>query len=312
MYRNFKDIVTGPDRPRFSASEGPIFVEIGFGNGEFLQRLSASNDNSLAVGIEVSRWCVSKAVKRALANGSENIRLLCGDARYLLRYAFERESVTCVFMNFPCPWPKRRHSGRRVSRGGFAELLASVLTPGGSFTLVTDVDWYAAETRDIFDRHAAFDAGPVEQSDGREAETKYGRKWTAMGRDIYTFRAAKTGNAYPATGAADEMGVDDMNITDISSDKKMKNLLERTSELKGDVIEGGRYKVIFREVFSDGTKEALVRTISVDEGFEQHYYLKISQNGGGFRVKTDSVGSPYKTPGVRASVKYAAQKLASE
>jgi tRNA (guanine-N7-)-methyltransferase len=308
MYWNFGDVVTGPERPRFAASDGPILVEIGFGNGEFLQRLSASKDGSLAVGIEVSRWCVSKAARRALADGSKNIRLICGDARHILRYAFERESVSGIFMNFPCPWPKRRHSGRRVTRDGFAELLASVLIPGGSFILTTDVDWYAVEARDIFERHAVFEAGPVEPRGSGAAGTKYGRKWLSLGRSIYAFSAVKTGSIYPApereTKEAGEM--------EISVDKKIKNLFERASALKDDAVDGGGYRVIFRDVFAGGEKEALVRTIAVDEGFEQYYYLKITQTRDGLRVKTDSVGCPYKTPGVRASIKYAAQKLASE
>jgi tRNA (guanine-N7-)-methyltransferase len=195
-----------------------------------------------------------------------------------------------------------------VTHDGFAELLACVLISGGSFTLTTDVDWYAIEARDIFDRHAVFDAGPVEPCGVCAAETKYGRKWLSMGRSIYAFSAVKTGNIYPnsvqETREAGEM--------EISVDKRIKNLFESASELKGYVVDGRGYRVIFRDVFADGEKEALVRTISVDEGFEQHYYLKIAKTQNGLRVKTDSVGCPYKTPGVRASVKYAAQKLASE
>ena len=308
MHWNFRDIVAGPEHPRFAASDGPIFVEIGFGNGEFLQHLSASKDCSLAVGIEVSQWCISKAARRALAGGSENIRLLCGDARYILRYAFERESASGIFMNFPCPWPKKRHLGRRVTHDGFAELLAYVLISGGSFTLTTDVDWYAVEARDVFERHAVFEAGPVEPCDRRAAETKYGRKWLSMGRSIYTFSAAKTGDIYPVP----ERETKEAGGMEISVDKRINNLFERASALKDDVVDGRGYRVIFRDVFADGAQEALVRTISVDEGFEQHYYLKITQTGDELRVKTDSVGCPYKTPGVRASVKYAAQKLASE
>ncbi|MDR1137672.1 MAG: tRNA (guanosine(46)-N7)-methyltransferase TrmB [Synergistaceae bacterium] len=309
MYWNFKDIVAGPNRSRFSASEGPIFVEIGFGNGEFLQYLSTSKDDSLTVGIEVSQWCISKAARRALASRLKNIRLLCGDARYLLRSAFERESVAGIYMNFPCPWPKRRHSGRRVTNDGFADLLFSVLLPGGFFRLVTDVEWYALLTHDIFERHAAFEAKPVEPCGKRDLETKYGRKWLAMGRDIYAFNALKAKSDYivPDMKDLDES----FDETEASMDKKLNNLRERLSELKGDTVEGAEYRVIFRDVLTDGQQEALVRTISVDEGFEQHYYLKITQNGSKLSVKTDSVGRPYKTPGVRASVKHAVQKLTS-
>lgn len=309
MYWNFENIAVRPERSRFSAEEGPIFVEIGFGNGEFLQYLSASKGDSLIIGIEVSQWCISKAARRALSNGLKNVRLLCGDARYLLRYAFERGSVTGIFMNFPCPWPKRRHSERRVTHEGFTESLSFALKQGGSFTLVTDVDWYALEARDIFENHADFKAGRVELRNDIGLGTKYGRKWLAMGRGIYAFDAVKTGATRPGPDAkyADESPDE----TEASMDTKLQNLRNTVSVLKGDAVEGAGFKVIFRDVFTDGENEALVRTISVDEGFEQHYYLKITQNGGRLNVKTDSTGRPYKTPGVRASVRYALERLTS-
>ncbi|MDR1966740.1 MAG: tRNA (guanosine(46)-N7)-methyltransferase TrmB [Synergistaceae bacterium] len=306
MYWDFRGIVTDSKR-RFRASDGPMTLEIGFGNGEYLQSLASSNPDALAIGMEVSQWCISKAARRTLANGLKNIRLLWGDARYLLKYAFEPESVSGVFMNFPCPWPKRRHADRRVAGGGFAELLASRLAHGGTFKLTTDVGWYAEQTRRAFAECGAFDAAPVACNPISGCRTKYERKWRGMGRDIYELVAAKIAPARTHfahegdDGPMEELEAPLRGSRDFSAD---------ILSLAGDVVEGPDYRAVFREVFLSEGDAALVKVISVDEGFEQHYYLKIIYSEGKLRARADSVGHPYKTPAVRESLKHVMRKLA--
>ena len=319
MYWNFEKIIVKPGGRRFDGHERPISVEIGFGNGEYLQYLAASRPSSFAVGIEVSQWCASKAARRALANGLGNVRIICGDARHLLKLVFEPSCVSEIFMNFPCPWPKRRHTERRVARGDFADLLASVLAPNGTFTLATDVDWYAEATAEIFSSHPAFGTMPVIRNPERDYATKYERKWRSMGRDIFEFRAGKHGDFEQEDleqgvkmnmKEDDETRMDELEIIERIEQPRTRGLLERVADLRGDEIEGAGYRVFFRDAYSDGRGDALVKTISVDEGFEQHYYLKITEHDNRLRVAADSVGHPYKTPGVRASVRHAAKKLA--
>ena len=152
---------------------GKVIVEIGFGNGEFLEFLGRSNPGKLVVGVEVSQWCAAKGARRVLAAGLANVRIMHGDARFLLRRCFAPESVEKVYMNFPCPWPKARHAQRRVTVPAFAGLINYLLVPGGSFELATDVDWYAEETAEVFSTCAAFRAGAVVKNPERPYVTKY-------------------------------------------------------------------------------------------------------------------------------------------
>lgn len=309
MYWNFHKILIGSQAPRLRAEDGPIIVEIGFGNGEYLEHLARTRPEALVAGIEVSQWCIAKAARRALACGLDNVRILAGDARYLLVHAFEPGSVAEVYMNFPCPWPKRRHTERRVARPQFAGLIANVLSGGGRFTLATDVDWYAQETRDVFAAHAAFETGPVVRNPEREYLTKYERKWREMGRDTYKLTAAKTHP--PATHdaiPADEG--DELSMEIRCDDAKQTN--EALASIKGDILEGRDYKVMFKEVFQAADGTALILVISVDEGFEQHYYLKLIRSGETLRGKVDAVGHPYRTPAVRASIRHLMQKLGAK
>jgi tRNA (guanine-N7-)-methyltransferase len=303
VHWNFSEIIVNA-KERFSAKGGPMSVEIGFGNGEFLQFLASSRPDSLAIGIEVSQWCISKASRRALANGLKNIRILCGDARHLLKHAFEPASVNEVFMNFPCPWPKRRHSGRRVSGDDFAGLLAVALAPGGTFILATDVGWYALQAHEAFARHAAFDAEKPERNGTRAYATKYERKWRAMGRDIFELKATKKAGFVPEHTETEV----DWPMEEIETSRASGDFRERVAGLRGETVDGAGYKAIFLEAYWNGENDALVKVISIDEGFEQHYYLRIALRDGRLRVTPDSVGHPYKTPAVRASIRHAAQK----
>jgi tRNA (guanine-N7-)-methyltransferase len=278
-------------------------VEIGFGNGEYLEYMARRTPHTV-VGIEVSQWCVTKAARRALAGGLQNVRLLLGDARYLLRYAFEPCSVREVYMHFPCPWPKRRHAGRRVTSPRFAELIGRCLETEGSFTLATDVEWYANETRDVFAANGNFDTSPVERNQKRDYITKYERKWRELGLDTFVTKAVKvTGESFEE---ADEEEANDL-ITEINLDRGALDLRSRLSPVVGETLKENGYAVIYRELFLSDDGSALISVISVDEGFEQHYYIKVVQAGGEARGKIDPVGKPYRTPGVRASLKHVAR-----
>lgn len=304
MYWDFSTVLITPRNDRLTAADGDILVEIGFGNGEFLQHLARTRRDALVVGIEVSSWCLCKAARRTVASGVPNVRLLHGDARALLVWAFEPGVVSEVYMNFPCPWPKRKHAARRVSSAAFPRLMRRSLTRGGMFTLATDVDWYAAETREAFAMDGAFDTGQVLVNPPREYKTKYERKWREMGRDTYTVTAVKI---------TEEHEMDGHEIQEQTEIEGLGGEISPTiRSLEGEKIEGREYRVIFREVFFSGDGSALVSAISVDEGFEQHYFLRLTPTPHGLRGRVDSVGFPYRTPGVRASVRYVMERAGAK
>jgi tRNA (guanine-N7-)-methyltransferase len=299
LYWNFTDILRPKELP-FTRSDGTIIAEIGFGNGEFIEYLARSREDSTLVGIEVSQWCVTKAARRMLAAGLKNVRLLLGDARHIIPYAFAPGCVSEVYMNFPCPWPKRRHTCRRVTRPRFVGLIRGCLEIGGSFTLATDVDWYAEETMNAFAGDGNFTTGSVLRNPDREYVTKYERKWREMGRDTFFAAAIKTNDGPTAGPTGEDMEA----LATKERPRASGDLHEKLSSLIGENINGNGYMAMFRELFVSSDGSALISVISVDEGFEQHYYVRAVQSGLEIRGKIDPVGHPYRTPGVRASLKY--------
>ena len=302
MYWNFGSVVVEPQRSLLPldwqslAPSREILVEIGFGNGEHLEYLASKYPDDLVVGIEVSQWCLSKAARRALQGHFTNIRLIHGDARYLLDRCFQHGSISRLFMNFPCPWPKTKHATRRVTSPHFAALLARVLKVGGTFELATDVDWYAAETKNAFGKNSSFEVGEVLVNPLRECVTKYERKWKSMGKDTFAVIAQKCTEVPRADRVEEawEMSVETARHGEIGV------ILD---QLRDKEIAGRDFRGFFRDVFigEDGT--ALIRVIALDEGFEQHFFIRIMPTQHGIQAKVDTVGLPYRTPGVRACFK---------
>ena len=125
----------------------------------------------------------------------DNARILWWDARDFAVTAFAPGSVARVYLNFPDPWPKRKHAKRRIFQGGFPVWVHKILAPGGEWIVLTDVQWYAQEMAEAIERTGFFDnpAGAAVFSD-RPAdypvsihEEKF-RKW---GRSIYCLRWTK-------------------------------------------------------------------------------------------------------------------------
>lgn len=276
-------------------------LEIGFGNGEYTVQYAAAHADVFLVGMEVSASCVLRCVKRA-AN-VPNLKIVKTDARYMMKELFTDASLDRVFMNFPCPWPKKRHARRRVTASEFADDLAAVLKIGGVFELVTDEEWYAQEAQKVLGAHQALRFSQFEVNPQRPVTTKYERKWLAMGKNIYRLLIEKT---KPFTVMRRTWGVEDMHI------KTGKPLLEETlSTLFDESGVRGDARWVFKKYYTapGEDKNFLIETVSTDDEFEQRYYLKIVEREGNTLIKLDGTAQTYLTPSVRLALEDLARRL---
>jgi tRNA (guanine-N7-)-methyltransferase len=124
-----------------------LHVDVGFGNGEFLTELARRDPGRAVVGVELSFKRVLKLARRLSRSDLRNVRLLGVDAAWAVREAFEEESVESFWINFPDPWPKRRHRRRRLIEPAFIRELSRRLMTGGSLHVAPDHPDYAAASR---------------------------------------------------------------------------------------------------------------------------------------------------------------------
>jgi tRNA (guanine-N7-)-methyltransferase len=129
------------------SGSGPLELDIGFGRGLSLFERTAAAPDSRIIGIEVKTKLAFKAAERLEKRGIEKVKILCGDAREILKRAEPSRSVQRVAFHFPDPWWKKRHNKRQVIGEALLGELARLMKPGGDLFIQTDVEHRAEEYR---------------------------------------------------------------------------------------------------------------------------------------------------------------------
>jgi tRNA (guanine-N7-)-methyltransferase len=188
--------------------ETPLALEIGFGNGEFLEREARGHPERDHVGIELSWTSATHLFRRLDKGGPTNVRVLLADAEVALRHVFAPASLVEVFVNHPCPWPKDRHAARRLVRPEVLRLLATRMAAGAPLLVVTDHAEYAVQIAEVLEGQEDFapqhGATEVAEIPGREP-TKYQRKAMAEGIPIHYFPWVRVAGGEPAAEASEEV-----------------------------------------------------------------------------------------------------------
>ncbi len=122
---------------RFTTSS--LELEIACGMGDFLIEIARKFKGNFFVGVDWSLACLQRAVKKAQDYNLDNVLFYHGDAYDFLKYDFKDFNFTKIMINFPDPWPKKKHWKRRIINLNFLKLLSTKLTATGKLITATDV-----------------------------------------------------------------------------------------------------------------------------------------------------------------------------
>jgi len=120
-------------------NEKPVEVEIGPGNGIFVLAAAAARPGTNYFAIEQSHSRARMVEAGAAQRGLGNVRVLRGDAGWVVAHIVPDGSVEAYHIYFPDPWWKRRHHRRRIFTPELVDALARTLVPSGCVYLATDV-----------------------------------------------------------------------------------------------------------------------------------------------------------------------------
>ncbi|WP_434970094.1 tRNA (guanosine(46)-N7)-methyltransferase TrmB [Microbacterium sp. bgisy207] len=165
----------------------PLVVEIGSGQGHAIVHGASARPDANFLAIEVFRAGLARTMLDADRAGLTNLRLVEGNAPEVLEYLLPSASVDELWVFFPDPWHKKKHTKRRLVTTEFAALAASVLRPDGVLRLATDWQDYADQMRSVMDAAPgvvrAFEGEWAERYEGRVL-TAFERKGVRAGREI--------------------------------------------------------------------------------------------------------------------------------
>lgn len=131
------------DLPGLFGNDKPVYVEIGFGNGDSLAEMARSHPDRNYLGIEVHGPGVGHLLLKLQEFGCSNVRAIRHDAVEVLDHMLPAACLAGVYLFFPDPWHKKRHHKRRILQTPMLDRLARVIRPGGFFHAATDWQDYA-------------------------------------------------------------------------------------------------------------------------------------------------------------------------
>ncbi len=169
-----------------------IELEIGAGNGKFLTEHAMDRPDVYFVGIEYSYKACKKLVSKAAKRDLKNICVLFANANEIIESILIKDGYMfdAAYINFPDPWPKKRHHNRRIVNNNLLALIHKMLRQDGFLYIATDFEEYAKEvmvpclkdSKDLYKN--MLDSDYVHYLDGYK-QTLYEIKMRSAGKEIY-------------------------------------------------------------------------------------------------------------------------------
>lgn len=280
----------------------PLILEIGFGLGHFLGYLHKKHPDKNIVGIEINSFCLGKVERAIVRDNWNNVRVVFSRAETALNHLFEPQSLTEIHINFPDPWFKDRHSGRRLMQPDTLNAMISRLIPGGKLFLATDIIAYAEMSDEILSRSAGLtnlldDAWVNEMQD--RVVTKYERRAREEGRECYYFAYQRNDQPVPSRPVIKELEMPHFVLqTPVSLDTIVEQF-SQSEHATGDThvklmqVYRGEKSLLFEAFVHEPTVDQLIALL----------YIRKEETDDQYTLKLSALGNPRPTAGVHFAVK---------
>ena len=177
-------------------NDNPVWLDIGFGNGESIIHAAKKYPEINFLGIEVHLPGVGHLLMGIEEHGLENVRIIRNDAVDMLKLYIKDESLAAIHVYFPDPWHKKRHHKRRLVNQEFLDLIQNKLQTGGRFHYASDWKPYAIEVQELLSHNpwlsnVATDGGFSPRPEWRPV-TKFERRGQRLNHGTYDLILHKT------------------------------------------------------------------------------------------------------------------------
>ena len=168
-------------------NNNPIYIEIGMGKGDFIIEHAKRNPEINYIGIEKYESVILQAVEKSKELESENLKLVCFDAEKI-EEIFDKQEIDKIYLNFSDPWPKYRHTKRRLTSPNFLKRYISIAKEPCEIEFKTDNQGLFEYSLQSFNNNKwqFIDLSlDLHQRDEDVIMTEYEKKFHSMGHNIY-------------------------------------------------------------------------------------------------------------------------------
>jgi len=179
----------GWDHPDFFGNNNPVNIEYCSGNGAWIAERAVRYPHINWIAVERKFDRVRKLWSKVHNLKVSNLLVLCGEAYHATEKFFPTGTIDEVFINFPDPWPKRRHTQNRLIQLPFLNQLGRVLKDNGKVTVVTDDEPHSQWLIGLMKENGNFAStypDPFYTTDCKTYGTSYFEDlWRSQGKTIY-------------------------------------------------------------------------------------------------------------------------------
>jgi tRNA (guanine-N7-)-methyltransferase len=296
-------------------TERPLILEIGFGNGDHLIALAQHFSDHNVIGLEISNKSLEKAEKKIRNRRLSNACAVNARGETALHHLFAPDSLQQVHINYPDPWFKSRHSGRRLLQRDTLDAIVSRLQAGGLLYLATDIREYAEMSRELLRDTPGLDnlldAPWVHHLPERLLTTKYEQKGLREGRAGHYFKYRRNAQPAPDVPLLKELDVPHIIL---QTPLDAPTMLERFEKLAAHTAEGIHVSVI--AAYMGQRYDRLLFEANIEEPtIEQHIGLMLTPRGddkaGEFTLRYQTIGHPRPTLGMHHATRLLAEWIVS-
>lgn len=145
------DQFTFPGWEALFGNQKPVKVEYCSGNGTWVAEKARSDASCNWVAIEKKFVRVRKIWSKIKNLQLNQLLAICGEGFKVTKHYFPSDSVDEIYINFPDPWPKKRHIKHRIIQPEFVEEMRRILKNEGKLIFVTDdadySEWFLNEMK---------------------------------------------------------------------------------------------------------------------------------------------------------------------
>ncbi|MBQ8740987.1 MAG: tRNA (guanosine(46)-N7)-methyltransferase TrmB [Clostridia bacterium] len=138
--RNFKTAINDKDYIDFDnwfAASKPLYLEVGCGKGRFACEYAAAHPEINLIAVEKEGNVIVSACELAQKMNLKNVRFIKCSAEYLERH-IKPQSIERIFLNFSCPFPKKKYASHRLTHSNFLEIYKRIIKPDAEIHQKTD------------------------------------------------------------------------------------------------------------------------------------------------------------------------------
>lgn len=173
-------------------NNNPVYLEIGCGKGRFAVRYAKRHKDINLIAVEKDANVIVSACELCIEENVSNLRFIKCSAEYIEKY-IRPNSVSRIFLNFSCPYPKNKYASHRLTSDRFLEIYKRVLMAGAKIEQKTDNMHFFEFSIEQFSNagfklsHVSLDLHNSDFDDN--IVTEYESRFVAQGLPIYRLEA---------------------------------------------------------------------------------------------------------------------------